>query len=369
MPERCFPDLRAAARLAITLIGLVIAATAASAASSFPPAFVVAGVPVDATAQNAVAARDMARIQGQRVAFRRLLERLTPQSDWSRLPSPGDDAITNMVQDFDLANEHSSGVRYLATYNFRFKASAVRALLRSADIPVSELASKPVVVVPVLRGADGTKLWNGANPWRDAWIATSGKGGLVPWNVPAGDATDAAAFDPADPKPATLAALSQRYGGGDIVVAIATVTPDQAGLDIGVSRYGPEGDATTTTTSVTGGKLEPSLYQLGVLAAQRELEEQWKKLSFSARGGGPSELEVTIPITGVRDWAAVEERLAKVPTIESNEIELMSHSEIRLRLKIKGDAALLKLALAQQDLALGNGSPYATLQLRRHAAE
>jgi hypothetical protein len=346
------------------------AAAAVQAATPFPPAFVIAGVPVDATAQNAVAARDSARIQGQRVALRRLLERLTPQSDWSRLPSPGDDAITNLVQDFDVANEHSSGVRYLASYTFRFKANAVRALLRSADLPVTELASKPVVLVPVLRTPDGTKLWDGVNPWRDAWISTSGKGGLVPWVVPAGDATDTAAFDPADRKPAELAALSQRYGGGDIVVATASVTggADQAGLDISVSRYGPEGDATTTTTTVNG-RLEPGLYQAGVLAAQRELEEQWKKLSFSATASGPSELEVTIPIAGARDWAAVEERLAKVPTIESREVELMSHSEIRLRLKIKGDSTLLKLALAQQDLTLGAGSPYATLQLRHRAAE
>jgi len=46
----------------------------------------------------------------------------------------------------------------------------------------------------------------------------------------------------------------------------------------------------------------------------------------------------------------------------------MSHSEVRLLLKIRGDANLLKLALAQQDLALGDGSP-ATLELRHRPTE
>ncbi|HVJ55781.1 MAG TPA: DUF2066 domain-containing protein [Aliidongia sp.] len=369
MPERCFPGLRAAVRLAVLLIGLILAG-AAPAATSFPQAFVVAGVPVDATAQNAVAAREAARIQGQRTAFRRLLERLTQSSDWPRLPSPGDDAVTNLVQDFDVANEHSSGVRYLAAYTFRFKASAVRALLRGAGIAESELASKPVILVPVLRTADGTKLWDNPNPWRDAWVATAGKGGIVPWIVPAGDAADAA-FDPAGPTPDQISALARRYGDGDVVVATASAMGgDPAGLDINVSRYGPEGNATTATAQVSG-RSDSSLYQAGVLAAQRELEEQWKKLSFavSTSGGEPSEIEVSVPISGVRDWAAVEERLAKVPTIEHREVELMSRSEVRLRLKIKGDSNLLKLALAQQDLTLGNGSPYATLQLRSRAAE
>ncbi len=282
MPERRFPGLRGLLPL---LLAACLIAWSAEAATPSPSAFVVAGVPVDATAQNAVAARDAAQLQGQRLAFRRLLERLTQQSDWSRLPSPGDDSITNLVQDFDVSDEHNSGVRYLASYTFRFKAASVRALLRQANIAESELASKLVVVLPVLVTSQGPRPWNDDNPWHAAWAATSGRGGLVPWTVPAGDAADAA-FDPANPAPAQLAALSARYGGGDIVVATATQNggADQAGLDISISRYGPAGDATTTTTSVPPGKPDQSLYQAGVLAGQRELEEQWKKLSFSAGG-------------------------------------------------------------------------------------
>ena len=58
----------------------------------------------------------------------------------------------------------------------------------------------------------------------------------------------------------------------NIVVATATQNggADQAGLDISISRYGPAGDATTTTTSVPPGKPDQSLYQAGVLAGQRE---------------------------------------------------------------------------------------------------
>ena len=58
MTELRFPDLRRAACL--LLLGLCLTG-GASAAGNFPPAYVVAGVPVDATAKDAVTAREAAR--------------------------------------------------------------------------------------------------------------------------------------------------------------------------------------------------------------------------------------------------------------------------------------------------------------------
>jgi hypothetical protein len=377
MTERCFAELRRAACL--LAVGLLVLAGPVFAAGTFPSAFVVSGVPVDATAQDAVAAREAAQAQGQRTAFRRLLERLTAKADWPRLPQSSPAEIAGLVQDFEVANERSSGVRYIGNYTFRFSPNGVRRLLRSAGITINELASKPVVLVPVFRTGQTVKLWDDQNPWRAAWAGTPGGGGLVPWVVPTGDAADAATLDAAGaqaPKPDQLAKLSARYGGGDVVVATAVATEGgNAALQITVSRYSPDGTPDTATTQVTGPKLDSTLYLSGVDAATHELEENWKKLtqgsggdSAAAPGAGSGEqdglIEVVVPIRSAHDWAEVRERLSKVPVIHGTDLELMTRREVRLRIKIRADDNLLHVALAQQDLTLTPGKPYDVLQLR-----
>jgi Uncharacterized protein conserved in bacteria (DUF2066) len=375
MTERRFRDLSLA--VWFLLCGLILAPAASQAAGGFPSAFIVAGVPVDATAQDAVAAREAARAEGERVAFRRLLERLTAKSDWARLPMPGTQEIAALLLDFEVAGERNSGIRYLATYTYRFSPVGVRRLLKAAEIPFSELASKPVVLVPVLDTGDAVRLWDDPNPWRAAWNQVPSGAGLVPVIVPSGDLADVQALDAAaarSPKPEQLTALAQRHGNDD--VAIVTATPHDgspATLDISVSRYSPDGTPDTSTTEVSGPKLEPALYEAGVQAAMKELEEGWKKLTLSAGGGGQDMIiEISVPIKAAADWAAVRERLGKVPLVRASELELMSHDEVRLKLKIRGTDDLFKVALAQEDLVLTPaqppGQPLAMLQLRSQAA-
>src|SRR5579862_2304410 len=103
--------------LALVMAAMLgLSARPALAQSKFPQAFVVADVPGDATAQDAVAAREAARAQGLQAAFQQLLQRLTQPSDWPRLPHLDATQITDLLVDFQVANEHSSAVRYFANF-------------------------------------------------------------------------------------------------------------------------------------------------------------------------------------------------------------------------------------------------------------
>ncbi len=134
----------------------------AHAAATPGDIFTVADIPVDATANSALAAREAARIDGQRRAFGVLIERLTLAADRGRVPRLSDQQLTELVRDFEVANERSSAVRYLADYTFRFRPDEVRQVLRSAGIPFAETMSKPVTVLPVLRQGGATALWDEA---------------------------------------------------------------------------------------------------------------------------------------------------------------------------------------------------------------
>ena len=65
--------------------------------------FQVSGIPVDATAADAVAAREEALLQGQIEGLRRLLRRLVPAAEPDRLPAVGAGQIQGYVATFEIA--------------------------------------------------------------------------------------------------------------------------------------------------------------------------------------------------------------------------------------------------------------------------
>src|SRR3954452_22828253 len=199
---------------------------------SAPPddAYAVSGIAVDATAASAAAARDKAIAEGQREAFKQLIQRLVAKDAVKRVPTMTDSALTGMVDDFAVEEEHSSSVRYIARLNFRFRRDAVRQFLLGAGVPFAEERSKPIVVLPVWSGAQSAVLWEDPNPWREAFAQKERGEGLVPFIVPLGDVEDLAAINAEralNADPAALAAIADRYQGQEVLIAQASPEGDQ----------------------------------------------------------------------------------------------------------------------------------------------
>jgi hypothetical protein len=331
-------------------------------------------VPVDATAASAAQAREAARGEGQRRAFRALLERLVPASEWRRLPRVDDATLTNMVTDFEVAGERSSAVRYLADYSFRFRPDDVRRLLRDNGIPFAETKSKPVVVLPVLVRGERAVLWEDPNPWRTAWAGLK-PDGLVPFAVPRGEATDAAAIDaPAalQAKPDALVAIAQAYGADDVVVVAATQRGEGEvrALDLAGKRYGSAQPGTLGGGNYRANANESEADFLARVAglAARDIEEAWKKdnlLQFGQEG----HLLVAVPVEALADWVAVRDRLAGVAAIRRVDVLSLSGQQVSLQVTFVGDPSQLRLALAQRDLVLTAGEPEWTLRRRAGARQ
>ncbi|MCK4939672.1 MAG: DUF2066 domain-containing protein, partial [Rhodospirillaceae bacterium] len=149
--------------------------------------FEVNGIKVDITASSVNQARDMAQAEGITRSFRALLQRLTLNAYHDRLPNMNRKQIVEFLQDFEVAEEKASSVRYIASLNYRYRADVVRDLLDAHQIPFAETESKPVVVLPVYQAAGALLLWDDPNPWRTAWQERPGEvGGLVPTVLPMG---------------------------------------------------------------------------------------------------------------------------------------------------------------------------------------
>jgi hypothetical protein len=126
---------------ALLLLGAVAMGAGPAPAQDADEAY-SATVKVDATADSAAAARETARIDGQRRALAAVIERLSGASESAKPPKLDDKAITDMVVSFEVANEHMSAVRYVADFTFHFRPSKVRRLVRVVETPPAENGSK-----------------------------------------------------------------------------------------------------------------------------------------------------------------------------------------------------------------------------------
>ena len=345
---------------------LILAALAfASARAQQRDVYTVASVPVDATAANAAAARDEARHNGENSAYQILLDRLTLDADHARLPPPTDQLLDDLITGFEVANERTSGVRYLANYTFHFQADAVRKLLRGAQIPYCETPSKPLVVLPVLESGGAPVLWEDPNPWRDAWTAKLPPAGLVPLILPYGDLQDVQAIDAqaaVKGDAAPIQAISSRYGGADVLVADASLKADAAPHTLAVTftRYSPGDPAppqsVTKTFTAAPDESDGDLFAAGVAGTADAVEEAWKEaniLDYTHTGT----LTVHVPTGDLQSFVDVRNRLTGIPAIAKSELVAINRQQATLAIHYYGDPAQLRTALQQRDLALEGQDP------------
>src|SRR5258708_24646138 len=172
----------------LVLLAALAGGTPAMAAPA-PDLFTVSGVKVDAIAESATAARDLAMIQGRPPAWTKLYRRLTAASQWGKQPQLDDNALLRLIRSFEVAGERRSTTRYLADVIFHFNPVAVRALLRQSNIAYTDTRSRPALVIPVTAGKPG---FDPMSPWAMAWNDPVLRQGLVPFVMPLAQEPEAA---------------------------------------------------------------------------------------------------------------------------------------------------------------------------------
>jgi len=345
------------------VVAMVFALIGTDAMADAPRLFEVSNVTVDVTADSASSARVEALAQGEKKAFRLLLERLTLQAYHKRLPDVPAAQITELVQDFTVADEKASSVRYIAKLNYRFHAEGVRALLDEHGLPFAETVSKPVLMLPVYQAAGALSLWDDPNPWRNAWQNYNENGpgqGLVPMVLPVGDLNDVrtiGAEQAIEGDMARLEEIAHRYGAGDVIVAHGILRMDSYNglpeLEVYLTRFGSALQEHTVVKSFTSepGDDIPALLARAAVQLTAQVEDNWKQDNL-IQAGSVQLLPVSVPVRGLSDWVKVRDRLNGVAVVRRADVVLLRRDMVRLNLHFIGDAEQLALSLDQADLAL-----------------
>jgi hypothetical protein len=366
---------------ALMLLAALIA-TPPTAADEQPAPYTVT-IKVDATAANAVEARRMARVDGQRQALAKVVAQLAGSSEF-QLPQLSDRAITDMVDSFEVGNEHVSAVRYLADYTFHFRPARVRRLMQEAGIAIGSGApagnapaagnaterggGKPAVILPVFEDGTAVVLWDDPNPWRDAWAQRPGRPGPARLIVPLGDAAELTVIDAPQAiagEAEALGKIAADNGGVDAIVALATAERrgvELAGLAVTVKRY-RQGQLTRTqgeSFNRNPGESEGDFVRRAVDGTAAAIEHG--PTEVAAASVPPATLIATVQISGLAEWVAVRDRLAEVPTVRKVDLLSLNRQQARIAITYSGTPDQLKSSLADADLDLGGEGP--TWQVR-----
>ena len=342
--------------LALAGLALWLVATPVRAADIFD----VTAIPVDATADNAVAARKVAIDQGERDGLRRLLERLTAPSMQNRLPPVANVPIDDYVRSYQVASEKVGPTRYIASLNVTYQPAAVQSLLEGTGLPYVNRRSEPVLLVPAMRTDTGVDLWSPADPWREAWNSGSLPPTFLDLRLPLGDLADIQALPPQAAQsgdPAPFQALAARYGTTATIVAVATLQPSSdadhpAPIDVELRRVDdwsqPFGIMTLTPTADETG---PALLQRAVNQAIIAAEDDWKAQNL-VPSGALAALPAVVPLVDLASWVQIRSRLASTPGVHDVVINMLSRDRASITINYAGALADLEQAFGREGLVL-----------------
>lgn len=321
--------------------------------------FLIEAVPVDASGPNTVAARERGLDQGRMAAYRRLIRRLLPVEAQAAVASLSQSEVIDLVQEFSVANERSSAVRYLADLTIKFNPSSVRALFGSRQVPFAEIPSRALVIVPVTRldAAAPAMVWGDPDPWLAAFARLPPSDGLVPLLIPLGDMSDISALTVEQALSGDVDALrsfaAARGADGAIVAVVETSpeTPDAVQVTVSEFRNGGGRFDTTIATAGRGlSLLDPALDQAAA-ATLREVEEAWKRRTM-LEVGVAGEIVAISDIAALADWLTLKTKLRNVPIVTRVDLQAMTRNRVQVAVAHAGTTDQLRAALALQALEL-----------------
>ena len=316
--------------------------------------FQVDRIKVDVSATSTTLARSTALQQGQARALSIAMRRLAKQEEWEKLPDIRTLDIENMVEVLRISDEKTGPTRYLATLSIQFKAAPLRDLMRSYGVAVTEVQSKPALLLPVLEDLQGLQAW-GEHWWQTSWRDFDIDNNPAPLLLPLGGLDDSLIANAEDiliGDPAKLQMLNDRYGTQTVIVAHALA--DVEG-QLGVTAYifGEEESDVIVRTYRTGEPHE-DMGRVAIDEIASALAERWKQVAAVA-SDEKQILRVRADYLSLKEWTQLLSRLNEAKLVREVTIVELAKSYAYLDLAYIGSVTQLGGNLGQRGLMLVEG--------------
>jgi hypothetical protein len=333
--------------------------------------FTVANYPVDATAKDAVAAKERALADGQQAAFRSLLKRLVPVTAYNRLGRLKAHPAAGLIEGVAVRSERNSATQYIATLDFSFQAQVVRDLLRREGIPFVDAQAPEIVVVAVYQPPAATQaavpselpLEQGGRLWADVWRGLDLEHTLAPVKLESLRPTVPAETvrRVKDGDGGALSALTREYRSD--LVLLAVLEPDFAAKRLHVTLAGQ--DAVGDFILKRSYRFVPQdvayTTELAAVVALGTIEGRWKAFKVPNTGGGAGPLsaalqpvQLMVEFRNSRQWLDMHRQIVDTPGVDDLEVGGLSEHGASVALRFPGGGESLAAALSAQGLEVRN---------------
>lgn len=319
--------------------------------------YTVEKVGVDATAADAVAAKEKAMRIAEERAARILLKRLTPFAS-DRVPQLKAALIEDMLDGVSVRSEQYSGTRYIASLDVAFRPDAVRQVLRSYGLRPNERQAADVKVLPLTLSADGIKA-EGKEGWKQAWNGLDLAHSMAPAAIldlkpgMTGEQLTKILGGDAD----TFARLKDDYGADRLILAVAS--PVDKGKGFATRLFGTDavGDIDLSRTdrvfrdNTRDAAKRAAMISLGVIEGRWKLMQGADTETGAARTNAEP-VSAVVEFSGLRQWQTIRARLSQMPGMRAVDIGTMTARSATVVFDYDGGRQRLSQELERQGFAL-----------------
>jgi hypothetical protein len=331
--------------------------------------YLVDGINVDITADNAVEAREQAFEAAQIKGYEELAKRLLSAEELAEFETPDINTISAYVRDYEVTNEKLSAVRYNGVYKIRFSKKAFAQTQMSEEEGIQNIVQNgDTLVLPFYQRSGRSFLWQ-ANPFMQAFVRARNNNMAGRAIIPVGDIDDITQVRDQQAlsyNPSRLNAMRLRYQAKQVAILTASPVPQVDGTqNIQLSfykaqAYGPELVRQVTIRSFFGEN-EDQLYNRVVMEASKILGRapiaaaQGQNINIPAPFDGPAAMiTAQLNFFSVREWIETKRKIEGIRSVSALQVQSMSPRAAMLGIKFTGGEENLRAALAQAGLSLNN---------------
>lgn len=352
-------------RACVLLLGVLAAGVPVAAIGAPSKVYTIANYPVEATAKDAVAAKEKAHADGQQAALGALFKRLVPVTAYNRIDHLKSIRAADFIDGVAVRSESNSNTRYIASLDFSFQADAVRDLLNREGVPFVEEQAPRMVLVPVMAETkDGVTHYSGARGgWASVWKGLDLDNTLTPLKIAPllpdiHEDTIAAAVNGDD---AHERSVTGAYNADFVLFAVAEVDAADKMLNVSLAGIDPAGIVSWRRGyRIADGDVGYTM-ELAAVVTQGVLEGRWKVAKSEEAGGGTSfgggggDVHLAVEFTSLGEWNDLRGRILDMPGIDDVRIGAVSARSADVSVRYPGGGLALAAALSRQGLVLTDG--------------
>ncbi len=293
----------------------------------------VSGVSVAAERSSALEAKEAALAEGQVVAFKRLITRLSPQSA-GQLPQVTEETVLPYVLGVSIENEKTTATKYMGSIAVEFNPTTVKELLKTKQVTYLKTQAPSLLVIPEYIVNNQTQTLEASNP---LYQALKGKKDFAPFYqaiVPEGTDEELNLMRNSIGGATSLLSKYQK----DRVMILRLVREEGDMWFMSSSFYPPSGMQNQVVQKrfrFAGGDQKIAAGQMAD-AMFKEMEERWRAdrtSSFSEK----QTLYLRIPVNSLSDWLQLEKEMKTWSFFEEVALKGLYLPQVLVEATYKGD--------------------------------